>query len=119
VESEQNGLRRGAYGAGILKSVSERLAAEYGSGFSVSGLQYMRAFYVEYPEFLIIQHAPRGISDKLIHHPPSNESWQPGRLNPNLSWTHYRTLRKAKRNDVRSFYEIEIPKWHFKSEKRA
>ena len=59
IESEQGGLRRGAYGAGILKNVSERLTAEYGSGFSVSGLQYMRSFYLEYSDFLPIQHAPR------------------------------------------------------------
>jgi hypothetical protein len=34
-------------------------AREYGSGFSVSGLQYMRALYLECLEFLPIQHAPR------------------------------------------------------------
>jgi predicted nuclease of restriction endonuclease-like (RecB) superfamily len=36
-----------------------------------------------------------------------SESWQPGRLHPNLSWTHYRTLLRVDKSDVRSFYEIE------------
>ena len=38
------------------------------------------------------------------------ESWQPGRLHPNLSWTHYRTLLRVDRNDARAFYEIETIK---------
>ncbi len=59
VEYEQHGARKGAYGAGVLKSISERLSKQYGIGFSVSGLQYMRAFYREYPEYLSIQHAVR------------------------------------------------------------
>ena len=131
VESEHSGLRRGVYGAGIMKNISERLTTEYGSGFSVSGLQYMRAFYVEYPEFIPIQHAPRvkskgigivtedisaillasrGISNAMIQHTPRGESWEPGRLNSNLSWTHYRTLLKVKRIAVRNFYEMESVK---------
>jgi predicted nuclease of restriction endonuclease-like (RecB) superfamily len=35
------------------------------------------------------------------------ESWQPGILHPNLSWTHYRTLLRVDRGDSRAFYEIE------------
>ncbi len=35
------------------------------------------------------------------------ESWQPGILHPNLSWTHYRTLLRVNRGDSRAFYEIE------------
>ena len=35
------------------------------------------------------------------------ESWQPGRLHPNLSWTHYRTLLRVDKTDARAFYEIE------------
>lgn len=34
-------------------------------------------------------------------------SWKPGRLNPNLSWTHYRTLLRVSRTEARAFYEIE------------
>lgn len=38
------------------------------------------------------------------------ESWKPGALHPNLSWTHYRTLLRVEKNDARSFYEIEAIK---------
>jgi predicted nuclease of restriction endonuclease-like (RecB) superfamily len=37
----------------------------------------------------------------------ANRSWQPGRLHPNLSWTHYRTLLRVDNADARAFYEIE------------
>jgi predicted nuclease of restriction endonuclease-like (RecB) superfamily len=37
----------------------------------------------------------------------TNESWQPGRLHSNLSWTHYRVLLHVEKSDARSFYEIE------------
>jgi predicted nuclease of restriction endonuclease-like (RecB) superfamily len=134
VESEQGGFSRGAYGAGVLKQVSERLIAKYGSGFSVSGLQYMRAFYLEYPEFLPIQHALRVKSDTNIdvtailapysespaesgdgakQHAARVKSWRPGIMSLDLGWTHYRTLIKVKRREIRDFYEIEAQKNHW------
>ena len=36
-----------------------------------------------------------------------DESWRPGRLNPNLSWTHYRSLLHVEPAEARTFYEIE------------
>ena len=33
-----------------------------------------------------------------------NPDWQPGRLHPHLSWTHYRTLVKVENLDARAFY---------------
>jgi predicted nuclease of restriction endonuclease-like (RecB) superfamily len=36
--------------------------------------------------------------------------WEPGRLSPNLSWTHYRTLLRVDSPDARAFYEIEAIK---------
>ena len=38
---------------------------------------------------------------------PSCESWQPGQLHSNLSWTHYRTLLRVDKAEARAFYEIE------------
>jgi predicted nuclease of restriction endonuclease-like (RecB) superfamily len=38
------------------------------------------------------------------------DEWEPGQLNPNLSWTHYRTLMRVDRADARVFYEIEAVK---------
>jgi len=42
-----------------------------------------------------------------IRHAVRSESWQPGRLHPNLSWTHYRILLRVDKPDARAFYEIE------------
>jgi len=39
-----------------------------------------------------------------------SQSWTPGRLHPNLSWTHYRTLLRVDKAEARSFYEIEAIK---------
>ena len=32
-----------------------------------------------------------------IRHAPRGESWSPGLLHPNLSWSHYRTLLRVER----------------------
>ena len=119
VEAEQGGAKRAAYGKALLKALSEQLSAEYGAGFSVSALQYMRSFFLGYPRLLAKQHAVRVVLDvQQIQHAVRGESpWghddrdghdvQPGVLNPSLSWTHYRTLLKEERQPVRDFYEIE------------
>ncbi|HSB78638.1 MAG TPA: PDDEXK nuclease domain-containing protein [Candidatus Methylomirabilis sp.] len=39
-----------------------------------------------------------------------SESWRPGVLHPNLSWTHYRTLLRVDKPEARVFYEIEALK---------
>ena len=61
-----------------------------------------------------IPHAVRtesGAPDKAtineIGHALRSQSWQPGQLHPNLSWTHYRTLLRVDKVEVRAFYEIE------------
>jgi predicted nuclease of restriction endonuclease-like (RecB) superfamily len=64
-----------------------------------------------------------GIGDPLRHlasslvgesaeflHALRGESWQPGQLHPNLSWTHYRTLLRVDKVEARAFYEIEAIK---------
>src|SRR3989338_7094022 len=45
-----------------------------------------------------------------ILYAPRQESWKPGRLHPNLSWTHYRTLLRVDKPEGRAFYEIEALK---------
>lgn len=114
VEAEQGGAQRAGYGKALLESLSARLMADYGDGFSVSSLKYMRLFYVAYPELLPIRHAVRDESDAAagIRHALRDEwapdaPWKPGVLHPGLSWTHYRTLQKEARKTVRDFYEIE------------
>ncbi len=116
VEHEQKGEKRAEYGALLLKELSARLTEEFGKGFSVSNLQLMRLFFVDYSPR--IQQTP---SVKL----PSPEKSQtlPGVLTQaaipqtqsgkfaaapfTLSWSHYVLLMTIKNTDERSFYEIE------------
>jgi len=114
VHAEQGGARRAGYGASLLEALSARLATDYGAGFSVSALRYMRLFFQAYPELLQNHHAVRDESDAgpAIHHAlrdefAAGELWRPGQLNAGLSWTHYRALLKIERREVRDFYEIE------------
>lgn len=113
VEAEQGGAKRATYGKALLKALSEQLSGDYGDGFSVSALQYMRSFFLGFPQLLAKQHAVRAVLDVAqIQHAVRGESTansilQPGVLNPGLSWTHYRTLLKEERRAVRDFYEIE------------
>lgn len=44
VEEEQEGSERAAYGKRQLADLSKRLIAEFGKGYSVSNLEYMRGF---------------------------------------------------------------------------
>jgi predicted nuclease of restriction endonuclease-like (RecB) superfamily len=114
VEAEQGGAARAAYNRRLLKTLSDALEKDYGSGFSVSALQYMRAFYLGYPALLEIQHAARVESGVRLETEKqhaacveSTDAWAPGVLHVGLSWTHYRTLLKVSRREARDFYEIE------------
>lgn len=120
VEAEQEGADRAEYGTKLLENLSQQLANDYGNGFSVSALRYMRLFYLNYPELLPIHHAARDKLNKISTAgvtslsvlPPvqTGADWKPGRLHPGLSWTHYRTLLKVDRPEARNFYEIEAVK---------
>ena len=48
VEHEQGSNGRAEYGAKALKELSKTLAAEFGKGFSVSNIQFMRRFHQTY-----------------------------------------------------------------------
>jgi predicted nuclease of restriction endonuclease-like (RecB) superfamily len=51
-----------------------------------------------------------GDASAIIGYARRSESWAPGQLHPNLSWTHYRTLLRVDKSDARAFYEIEAIK---------
>ncbi|HEX4792338.1 MAG TPA: PDDEXK nuclease domain-containing protein [Humisphaera sp.] len=138
VEEEQKGKARAGYGLGLMKELSRRLAADYGSGFSLSGLKEMKALYLTYPGLLSAGvanskgHAVRGLlsganatkekgyaarslfnsidSPRAQVRTAAEKSWMPGMLHPNLSWTHYRTLLRMEKPEARAFYEIEAIK---------
>jgi hypothetical protein len=81
VEFEQAGSRRAEYGRRLLETLASTLAAEFGRGFDVSNLRYMRLFYQAFP-----------IRDALRHE---------------LSWTHYRTLLRVESEAARQWYMRE------------
>lgn len=112
VEHEQKGARRAGYGQEMLTALSSRLTEEFGKGFSVTNLQLMRKFFLEYQSRIQQQPAVElgrsptspGTSTPIqIWQKPSAEFANPF----TLSWTHYVALLSVKDTDERSFYEIE------------
>lgn len=81
---EKQGGEKAEYGAGLLKAISKQLTADFGKGFTVANLSYMRQFYLAFP----IYHA----------------------LRDRLSWTHYRQLIKVENETARQFYLEECIK---------
>lgn len=129
VEEEQKGKRRAAYGNKLVESLATRLRKDFGDGYSVQNLRYMRQFYVAYPRLIsetVSRKSATGISTTIRHtvrgesgdngslvpigHTLCGESWQPGLLHPNLAWSLYRHLIKVDSADARAFYEIEAVK---------
>jgi len=111
VEHEQKGEKRAMYGQELLKALSARLTAEFGQGFSVSNLQLMRKFFIEY-KFRIQQQAAVKLTVAKIQQQPAVEFSpviaKPSQKSPfTLSWTHYVLLLTVKDPDERCFYEIE------------
>ena len=80
-EYEQTDSVRAEYGKQTLKVVSKELTKEFGKGFSVSNIQFMRRFYQTYT----IQQT----------------------ASVKLSWSHYCELLSISDTDKRSFYEKE------------
>ena len=129
VEEEQQGKRRAGYGAELLRELAARLKADFGSGYGVDNLELFRRFYLEYPQLLpevnsdavrrksnqsensetVRRNLGASVDGKAAHitNAVRAESWKSGELNPNLSWTHYRTLLRVNRAEARTFYEIE------------
>lgn len=125
VEEQQEGRERARYGDQLMKRLSEELQEALGQGFSISSLQYMRDFHLQFPSLLPIQHpagveSGRQLTAKANQHPPgvdlskgnllkSSSEWKPGMLHTSLSWRHCRTLLRVDR-PARDFYEIEAIK---------
>ncbi len=80
----QGGTPSAEYGAGLLKALAAQMTADFGKGFTVTNLSYMRQFYLTFSN----HHA---LSDKL-------------------SWTHYRHLMKVENENARQFYLDECAK---------
>ncbi len=120
VEEEQKGRKRAGYGEALLQNLAQKLKSDFGAGYSVHNLKFIRQFYLEYPVLMSsrdIGYALRSQSvigllsaNMQIRHAVRSESWKPGHLHPSLSWTHYRTLLRVDKPEARAFYEIEAIK---------
>lgn len=98
-----------------LVEIPHALRTESVTGSATSSSKISHAVRGESPpsEAVGILHALRRESDSANGYAPRSEFWQPGRLHPNLSWTHYRTLLRVDRPEARAFYEIEALKNHW------
>ena len=119
IEQEQQGADRAQYGRELLNELAARLTGEFGNGFSVSNLRYMRQFYLAYPERIApIRQTVSGefpafpIAQTLtapIHQTLSGELRTSAEATYKpfvLSWSHYVFLIGLKLEE-RDFYEIE------------
>lgn len=77
----QGGAERSKYGDGLIVSLSEKLTAEFGNGFTIRNLHAMRQFYMQFPNV----HA----------------------LRAHLTWTHYRSLIRVENPKAREVYMNE------------
>lgn len=101
IEEEQKGSKRAEYGTKLIESLSERLRAEYGKGWSPSHLWHVRQFYLTFQERCPkIPHTLCAESDSHFLHA----------LRAELTWSHYRILMRFDDPKARSFYEIECAK---------
>jgi predicted nuclease of restriction endonuclease-like (RecB) superfamily len=81
---EQEGKNRAGYGEFLIKSLSEKLQPQFGSGFSIRQLERYRQFYRTFP----------------------NAS----ALRSQFNWTHFKILISIDNQDKREFYIAETAK---------
>lgn len=78
IVEKQGGKDKAEYGTALLKNLSKEMTKEFGKGFTLTNLKYMRQFYLTFPK----SHA----------------------LSDQLSWTHYRLLMRVENKNARNFY---------------
>lgn len=84
IVEKQGGAAKASYGDKLIFTLSERLTADFGKGFTISNLKYMRQFYLAFP----IGHT----------------------LCDQLSWNHYRLLISVENEEARQYYLEEARK---------
>jgi predicted nuclease of restriction endonuclease-like (RecB) superfamily len=130
VEDEQHGKERAAYSEKTLMNLSKRLTKDFGKGYSVDNLQYMRNFYSLYCNRIYatlsrksgIMQTPSAQLEKYETASRKSETtlnkkdvqlvkWQTVsakfQFHFPLSWSHYSFLLRIDNEAERSFYEIE------------
>jgi hypothetical protein len=128
VEEEQGGADRAQYGKEVIRELAARLTSEFGNGFSKSNLEYMRRFYVTYPNrssqiAQTVSGRFGGLEASLsspITQTLSGQSVPSSTDLPfALSWSHYVFLLGLNEQE-RKFYEIEATQqnWTLRDLKR-
>jgi predicted nuclease of restriction endonuclease-like (RecB) superfamily len=124
VEEEQGGQERAVYGKETLKFISAELMKEFGRGYSVTNLEYMRKFYLCYKNFG--SYLPTEDSTVATSKSQTASGIFPDRKSQTLSgifdlqqipqtlsakfplsWSHYLFLMGVSGEAERKFYEIE------------
>ena len=139
VEHEQGGRKRATYGDAVLDDLARRLTSDFGRGFDVRNLRYMRQFYLAFPRHRAVtshthadhtQNARRTgsghaakrnavRSELAIRHPPRDQFATtaahgfPPTLRLELSWTHYRMLLGVQDPEARQWYMRETADQHW------
>ena len=105
VEHEQGGKARADYAEETLISLSQKLTAEFGRGYSVDNLELMRKFYFVYAKSETLSRKSESSTS-----PADKKSETLLRISPmafQLSWSHYVFLMGIDDENERRFYEIE------------
>ncbi len=142
VEHQQKGSEKAAYGKFTVASLSEKLTAKFGKGFSIDNLENMRKLYLNYPisetlsrKSLQVQQGFQGTKSlkskeststkKAISETVSRKSLQVQQGFQHipmfkLSWSHYVFLMRIEKEAERKFYEIEASneRWSLRELKR-
>ena len=127
VNYEQKGKQRADYGTALLRNLSKDLKARFGKGFGLSNLQYMRLFFLKYPEFInnsIYQTSGKLVSGKKQKYQTSGKSKKAAtkkyQTSGKLTWSHYCELLSISDDLARTFYERQAIKenWSFRELKR-
>lgn len=125
VEEEQNGQDRAEYGKSLLKGLSQQLTKEFGKGFSIRNLEFIRKFYLTYSnsdllnQNLEIEKRLTSGEDFKIQKTKSVISFSEKSISKSLisffklTWTHYIFLMRIDDEKERHFYEIESEKYNW------
>lgn len=89
VEEEQCGKQRADYGMQLIKTISQQLTTEFGSGYSVRNLSYFRQLYQYFPDWEILHTRVQ-----------------------NLSWSHIRCILRVDDPQARLWYIQEAASLH-------
>jgi hypothetical protein len=89
VEYEQKGKARAEYAEETLKSLSQKLTAEFGRGYSVDNLERMRRFYIMYRKSATRLRISSGEPLSIARSQKSATVLRKSTFHFPLSWSHY------------------------------